>query len=208
MSKRLIQYYSETIPANDSKELDLRGRYLRIESNTGSSTSLKVSIDDNEEFSAAILAPGKNYTAESEDGTPDTFDRVTLYNVSGASITVGFYVSFGKIDDSSVQINSAVTVNNPNAQNSGSVDIDTEDQADCKIASRSGRKETLVKNYGTDIVCITDASAGGAAAPDDTDGFILNPGDIAFWPGEQEFFFYKDTTNTGTQLISYTEFFR
>ena len=183
-------YYSCELEANESQKYPGIAGFFRILDNSSENNDIDVSFNGESK---------EKFLAGTSIAMP--INSVTLYNDSAETITIVFVQSDDPVDDSRLTLTGAVDVKAADQIFFGKLDIDVLGAGDCRIPARAGRKSILIANTGTENLKVRDAFGIGTSPT----GYPLDYGETMGFDVESEFYFYKNTSPSGTQLIDYIE---
>lgn len=149
--KNFYRYFERTITNGSTALLSVYGRFLTLLNNT-SSTDILISIS-NQQYEQ--LPQGLSVELPPEN----VFTEIKFQNTSGATITIKFCISNGRVYDNRVVISGDLSVTDisDGISTPAKVDVAT-GSAQSLIAVNTNRKEIIIQNTGDFDLWIGDAN--------------------------------------------------
>lgn len=150
--KSIYRHFTRTIADGVTINVNVYGRFITLLSNT-SSTDILVSID-NDQYER--LPQGISVELSEKEFFTELFFR----NDSGASVTIKFCVSAGKIYDNRVVISGDLSVTDisDGISTPAVIDLNAGNSYTATIAVNANRKEVIIQNCGSYDIWAGDAN--------------------------------------------------
>lgn len=192
----LIQPYAlreaVTVPANTRLLVATNVSYFGLEQ---TSANINVLLSGSQQPFNLLAGQAIKLFQDTSTKSINTWDRVTLWNQTGADITVTYIAAIGDFIDNRITISAPLQPATPGVRSTGQVAVTN--AAVQIVPANTTRKSAIVRN---DPLAGTTLFVGNAGVTTAT-GFPLQPGEAQIFEASQAIFGIRGTA------ISYTTFF-